>query len=165
MRWLKTLLSRMFSKKYIYVRNRKLRDTIHMLDDLVVNDEKLNSIATDILVRTFKSDVLIKYKDTYNIDDKVLQLRLSVCQSAANVLFNNIAIYQPYLHMGRYDLITKEYVDIAYSTLPDLLLELMQYGPTPEQHEEILSNLTHHMDVVRRIRRDLFTINSNQNNQ
>lgn len=158
MKWLKNLCRRMFSWPYIRVRNRRLRNAISMLDELI-DDQTASSVATDLLVRTFTSEVLVKYKDVYNIPDDVLRMRAYVCSVSVNMLFNNISVYQPYLQSGNFDVLNKEYVNVAYTLLPNLLLELMQYGPTPEIHSKMLSNLTEHMDTVRRRRRDLFMKN------
>lgn len=156
MKWLKNLWNRISRKDYVRIRNKKLRNTIHMLTDNV-SEAQQELIATDLLIRNFKSGTLKRFQKKYEIDDDVLSARIRLCQDAATLLFNNLSVYQPLLRMGEFSILDRSYVQVGYVTLPDLLIELMEYGPTPELHEKILKDLTHHMDLIRKVRRDLFT--------
>lgn len=156
MKWLKRLWDRVTRKEYVRIRNKKLRSTIHMLTDNV-SEAQQELIATDLLIRTFKSGTLKRFQKKYEIDDDVLSARVRLCQDAVTVLFNNLSVYQPLLRMGEYSILDRSYVRVGYVALPDLLIELMEHGPTPELHEQILTDLTHHMDLIRKVRRDLFT--------
>lgn len=155
-KWIKNIWYRLTSKQCIVIRNKRLRDTITMLDDLV-DREKCDEIATRVLVQTFKSDVLNKYREKYNIPEIVFKTRLEMVQYFTTMLFQQLAVYQPMLSMGRFDILNRKYVELGYVVIPDLLFELIEYGDTPELHERILTDLIHHMDLVRRYRRDLFT--------
>lgn len=158
MKWLKKLWDRLSRKDYVRVRNKKLGSTIHMLTDCI-SEQQQELIATDLLIRTFKSGTLKRFQKKYEIDDAVLSARIRLCQDAATLLFNNLSVYQPLLRMGVSSILDRQYVKVGYVTLPDLLFELIEYGPTPESHQRILNDLIHHMDLVRKVRRDLFTCN------